>query len=56
MEMERNGIHSIGLMEFYLSVYVTAFGPLNGRMMVNGVPFFSLFLECFGFFSGLREK
>ena len=35
MELERDGVHSIELIKFYLFVWVSAFGPLNGRIVVD---------------------
>ena len=47
-KIERNRVHSIELVEFYLIVWVSAFDPLNGQIVMdftNDVPFFSLFLD-----------
>ena len=35
MKMERNWVHSIEPVDFYLSVRVSVFGPPNGRIVVN---------------------
>ena len=58
MEVERNRVHSIEVIEFHLSVLVSAFGPLSGRIVVNftnGVAFFSLFLDSILDFSRICE-
>ena len=35
MKIERNVIHSIELVDLYLPVWVSAFDPLNGRIVVD---------------------
>ena len=59
MEMKRNRVYSIELVEFYLSAWVTAFGSLDERIVLDltkSLPFFALFLENIWHFSRIPEK